>query len=69
MANLMPSFPVSFCDALRRCVLQKCLKKSEWETTPEGYRDPAHDKKLPDADGHKTGNVVEQAGGDAAEGV
>lgn len=32
---------------LTYCTVQSSLKKSEWETKPEGYRDPANADKLP----------------------
>lgn len=56
--------PASSAVARRSFVLrQSSLKKSEWEVTPEGYRDPANASKLPGSE--LDNQVVEQIAGAA----
>ncbi|CBJ31516.1 early-response-to-dehydration protein [Ectocarpus siliculosus] len=46
-----------------KAYVQSSLKKSEWETTPEGYRDPANASKLPGSE--MDNRVVEEIAGAA----
>ena len=50
------------CAGLTSLTLQSSLKKSEWETKPEGYRDPANAAKLaPPRALHKIEQAIESA--------